>query len=84
MEETKTVKQWEKEHNVILLADLSQAKKVTREEFRQSMIDDGFTGINFEDREKFLVDNGYEVTRKNMLDSNLSHRSDDETTEEDS
>ena len=48
-------------------------KSMTEEEF-DAIETKHLHGVNFEDREKFLKDNGYEVNRANMMDRDLSHR----------
>ena len=48
------------------------SRKVTEEEFAKLLEEQGSTALNFEDREKWLQDNGYEVTRANMINASLS------------
>ena len=48
-------------------------KKMTREDFVEATKEEnGFLGINHEDRTKFLEDNGYPVTHENMINVELS------------
>lgn len=73
---TKTIAEWEREHG-IMFKDARKYpgnKKLTDEEFRElySTNPDDWTGVNHEDREKWLKANGYELTRANMMDATLS------------
>ncbi len=62
----------EKEHGILLLGKIDETKKLTDEEFGELIKDHhNFVGVNYEDRIKFLNDNGYEVTRENMIDGTL-------------
>lgn len=45
--------------------------KVTRQEFFADH-PDNYLGVRIEDRKRFLEANGYQVTRENMMDSDLS------------
>lgn len=47
---------------------------LTLEAFKKLVRDNPgeFHGVNYSDRVKFLQDNGYEITRDNMMDSRLS------------
>lgn len=73
---TKTFSEWEKHHNQLY-------KKATDEHLKKSMSGDDFWafhlenisdfhGVNHTDRTKFLQDNGFEVTRENMVDHRLA------------
>jgi hypothetical protein len=65
---TKSLTEWERIKGC-LVSDVSPNKKMTEEEFDRLP---GKSGVNFNDREKFLRDNGYEITRANLIDSSLS------------
>lgn len=66
------VSELEKKYNCIV-KDLKPDGSISEKEFLQIPITDK-TGVNHSDRIKFLKDNGYEVTRENMIDSSLSAR----------
>lgn len=73
MSERKTVEELEKEENVVL-PNANLKDKMTVEEFRKMCSDEKVevVGVHHEDRVKFLKDNGYAVTRENMVNSELS------------
>lgn len=71
----KTIEELEIEKGYVILGDVDLKEKLTDEEFISLAETNGFHGVNFEDRIKFLKDNGYEVTRENLIDSSLSCRS---------
>jgi hypothetical protein len=73
-EVTKTIGDWEKQKG-FLVPDASVLKKVTEDEFD---LLPGKVGVNFEQRTEFLTSNGYPVTRENLIDANLSARSDEQ------
>jgi len=72
---TKLFKNWEKEKNIMVnIPDVSDENQRVTEEYFQQIVDlYGFTGVNHDDRIKFLKDNNYEVTRENMT-ADLSSR----------
>lgn len=47
-------------------------------EFMQHALKGRFVGVNYEDRVKFLKANGYEVTRENLVNRELSVRQEEE------
>ncbi len=75
---SKNITYYEKQHGVIASdrkkypedLELTQAEwdKIWEEDWRD------FTGVNYEDRIKFLEENGYEVNHANMINPELSHR----------
>lgn len=73
-DQKKTLSQLERERGVIIQG-ASANRKFTDEEFNAFLAETdsaNIIGCNHEDREKFLRANGYEVNRKNMIDSELS------------
>ena len=70
----KTLEAFEKERGFIILGDIDLKREITEEELLELMHSNGFHGVDFEKRIKFLEDNGYEVTRDNLIDSSLSYR----------
>lgn len=70
----KTFIDWEEKLGVMVRdADEKTLKsKITEAEFRESWGAGIPSGVNHKQRIKFLKDNGYEVTRENMLDGQLS------------
>lgn len=65
---------WEKEFGVII-QNVDQKKlseKVTQDEFSALLSDVVYVGVNHEHRKEFLEANGYEVTRENMSNPDLS------------
>lgn len=78
-EKTFTFTELERQHG-LLFPDSEKYpldKKMTVAEFRELIANNplDFAGVNFEDREKFLRENDYEVTRENMIDRELSAKS---------
>lgn len=67
---TKTISEWEAENGCIVI-NLNPSDKLTEAQWNAIDISDKF-GVNHTDRIKFLKDNGYEVTRDNMIDGSLS------------
>jgi len=71
--DTKTIEEWEQESN-LMVRNLGKRKltdKVTKQEFFAGY-PDNHLGVRIEDRKRFLEANGYQVTRENMMDSDLS------------
>lgn len=66
----KTIAEWEKEKGM-LLPSRKPTEKISEDDFNAIPLDDKI-GVDHESRVKFLKDNGYEVTRENMVDSELS------------
>lgn len=74
----KPVSDWEVEVG-LFARDEQVAKgkdKITREEFLElsDKNPNGFLGVDYPVRVKFLKDNGYEVTRDNLINPNLSSK----------
>lgn len=77
--ELKTIGAWEKDQNVLLNDDsVKLDKKVTVSEFAalagMGTRDLKFKTVNFQDRTEFLEANGYEVTRENLRNFDLTAR----------
>ena len=78
MSDKKTFNDWEKEYGCLVVGtpekELTQA--ITKDEFEAIAFKDGKVpqGVNWDDRTKFLQENGYAINRKNMIDSSLSHK----------
>ena len=70
----KTIEQWEKEKGLIVIDDIDPKQELSEAEFnkRYSFLGSNTVGVNHEDRIQFLEANGYEVTRENMINSELS------------
>jgi hypothetical protein len=69
----KTIGDFEKERNIMLIGDVDPSKEVTQEEFDELVSNPSdFKGVFHEDRAKFLKNNGYDATRANMLNADLS------------
>lgn len=78
---TKAIKTWEKERGIIIVADdIDLDKRVTEDEINElitTKLNEGggqIVGVNHEDRTQFLKENGYEVTRENLINGNLSRK----------
>lgn len=78
-ETTKTMKQWESELNIVF-NDYDGKKKLTRQEVSNLQLGGGAVGVDVEGRTKWLKENGYEVTRENLVDTSLQavEKTDDE------
>jgi hypothetical protein len=80
MAEIKTFADWERKKSVMFTdesIDLDQ--EMTEAEFDKLYHKPtGWAGMDHEGREQFLRQNGYKVTRKNMLDHELSNKPEDE------
>lgn len=66
----------EKERGLLFLGKIDEKKKLTDDEFDELLSENtnNFVGVDHEGRTKFLEDNGYEITRENMVDSTLGVR----------
>ena len=77
-DKTKTFSDWEKEKGAFAndTKKYPGNKKMTESEFMDAFLGNQteFTGVNYEDRVKFLEDNGYKVTRDNLLNPELSSK----------
>lgn len=73
MSDTKTVQEWEKEKGFIVINGMDLNQQLTEEEFVAIPLSER-TGVDHAQRTKFLTDNGYELTRGNMINSSLSAR----------
>ena len=71
-----TFEQWEEKIGIISdhFDPKTKDNKLTEDEFRELAMptNDSFRGVMHEDRIKFLKDNGYELTRENMCNPDLS------------
>lgn len=68
---TMTIEQWEKEKGCLVLSDIDLKKVVSEKEFNAIPLDERHS-VDHDSRTKFLRDNGFEVTRENMMDHRLS------------
>lgn len=70
------VSEWEKECGLLLSTDEDSIlnKSLTKSAFLKLADDKGFKGCDFDGREKWLADNGHDVSRHNMRDVNLQAR----------
>lgn len=69
----KTIEAWEQNKGCIV-KDANPRKELTEEDFDNIPRSDKH-GVNHADRKKFLHDNGYPITRENMI-ADLSARED--------
>ncbi len=69
---TKSIEAWERERGLVIQGDVDPSQEVTAEEFEKLRVKQGHLGVNHEDREQFLKDNGYELSRENLVDASLS------------
>lgn len=78
-DQSKTIAEWEREKGVMFLDARKHPvnKKVTEDEFMEILqtSEGEYRGVTHDDREKWLKDNGYDVTRANMLDPDLLPKS---------
>lgn len=71
-ETTKTIADWEKERSMVITDKVDVTKKVTEAEFEKLIVGkQNWVGIDHTFREQWLKDNGYEVTRENLIDLEL-------------
>lgn len=73
MESKKTIKDWELEKGFIVRG-AQPMTKLTEQEFDDIPAGEK-VGVNHKDRVQFLKDNGYEVTRENMINVDLGAKS---------
>jgi hypothetical protein len=69
--EKKTYGEFEREYNVMLNKDLGESRVVTRGTFMANSEKHGYIGVHHDERREWLITNGYDVTRKNMVDADL-------------
>lgn len=72
MATTKKLSEWEKQKGMVVKPPVDDVL-MTEEEFDDIDINDKVL-VAYEGRVKFLEDNGYDVTRENMVDVYLSAR----------
>lgn len=74
-----TFEEWEKERGTFYKKadDKMLEEQLTEAEFieKVDISDVNWTGVSYKDRVQFLTANGYEVTRENLFDRELSARS---------
>ena len=68
--ETLTMAEWESK-GYLMFVDYVPNKKLTSEEVRELELSSQTVAIQREYREQWLKDNGYEVTRENLMDWKL-------------
>lgn len=70
----KAVAEWELVSGMMLNSDDKKLleKTVDRDAFNKLVESNGFIGVNFGDRAKWLEANHYELTRANMRDASLA------------
>lgn len=72
MENKRTVQQWEREQGIMFLGDDVKPKsKISGLQFREMAAENNHVAVDYPAREQFLKDNGYEVTRENLLNNDL-------------
>lgn len=57
----------EEQFGVVFEGDFETVSKLTEEKALKLFSEGKYTGVTFSDRIKFLKDNGYEVTRDNLV-----------------
>ena len=74
MSTQKTVEVWEREKGMMIVdADHTLLKKnLSADEFIKLSDHRGWRGVNYSNRVKFLQANGYEVSRENLMNAELS------------
>lgn len=72
---TKTIEEWEHDQQIMINNIDNPKAKLSFEDFEAVKFKNGFTGVDFPKREKFLTDNGYQITRANLT-KDLSAKSD--------
>lgn len=71
--EKKTVAQWEQDLAIMLNTDDVELDSVVdRNEFDVIARDNGYIGVNHEERKKWLAENGYEDSRENLRNDQLA------------
>jgi len=69
----KTIKELEIAYGVVVKdIKVDPNTNITVEEFEELILTGKTVGVNHEDRVNFLQDNGYKVTRENLIDPELS------------
>jgi len=76
MSDKKTIAQFEEEKGMMFLdlTGINLKHKVTEEEFGELAATDNYKnvrGVAFDERKEWLSNNGYELTRANMLNPEL-------------
>lgn len=75
MQETQlAISEWEKHTGRFLKDDTDVSEIVTLTQFNQIATLNNTIGVAYEDRVQFLEDNGYEVSRENLINPELSAR----------
>lgn len=62
----------EEQYGIVFDIPYKEASKLSDDEAFELFKEGEGIGVSFEDRIKFLEDNGYEVTRENLVDPSLS------------
>lgn len=70
----KSITDWERKKNVVLVDHDDLDRVVSEDDFNKMVAEEQTVGVNFADREAFLTDNGYELTRENLVNPDLSPR----------
>jgi hypothetical protein len=71
----KTIRELEIEYGIFLRVEHDPEEEMEPADFNKfARSDSNGIGVNYEDRVLFLKNNGYEVTRENLMDSSLSSR----------
>lgn len=68
----KTIEQHERDHKIVLTGITNPKDKMSLDDFREVVKSGKFIGVDHEQREQFLKENGYEVNRENLIDTSLS------------
>lgn len=74
--------EWEKARKLMILGEVNESSILTENQFQILMEDRGFIGVDQEGRTEFLKCNGYELTRENYMNSELSARISEGSTDE--
>lgn len=74
MEDKMTIEQLEIEKGFFLTFDHDPKNTMDPDEFIQYALENGAVGVNYNARVEFLQENGYEITRENLMNPDLSVR----------
>lgn len=69
---TKSMQEWEKERNLMFTQGYVANKQLTAEEVDEFFASQRTVGVDFEGRTAWLKENGYDITRENMMNANLA------------
>ncbi len=71
-DEMKKLRDWEKEQNVMIQGDVVESNPLNIHQFELLKRERGFKVVDYNERTKFLKDNGYELNRTNYMSNELT------------